>query len=78
MVCLHIAPCTPVSSGPVEAEESIPDVGDEGSIVGDPLNRVLYLAHNDAASRTNMTLWRSTDDGQTWGDTATVFAGPSS
>merc|ERR1712217_974393 len=62
--------------GPVTADPSLIDYGfaDEGSVVSDPHNKVLYFSHPDSKTRSNLTLYRSLDDAESWGDLVTVYA----
>lgn len=46
---------------------------DEGSVTSDPANGVLYFVHPDSHARANLSLWRSTDDGHSWGAPVTVY-----
>lgn len=46
---------------------------DEGSVCSDPARPRLFFVHPDSHERANLTLYRSTDDGQTWGDLVTIW-----
>lgn len=48
---------------------------DEGSVVSDPRNKVVYYSHPDSHERHNLTLRRSVDDTVSWGDEVVVYAG---
>lgn len=65
--------------GEVHPDPALIDYGfaDEGSVVSDPKNKVMYFSHPDAHGRENLTLYRSLDDAQSWVDTVTVYPGPS-
>ena len=61
-----------------EAEPALPDASpgeDEGSVVGDPDNKVVYFVHPFGDARANLTVWRSRDDAATWPDTINVYSG---
>jgi len=63
--------------GEVQADPALIDFGmaDAGSVVSDPKNKVVYFSHPHAKDRSNMTLYRSLDDVQSWRDTVTVYPG---
>ncbi len=63
---------------PAEAVPALVDWGfaDEGSVTSDPGNRVLYYVHPDSHERANLTVYRSRDDGQSWGSLVTVWPYP--
>jgi hypothetical protein len=63
----------------VSDEPDLVDFGfaDEGSVVSDPGNNVLYFSHPHATQRSNITLYRSTDDADSWTVFANVYTGSS-
>ena len=46
-------------------------------MVSNPKARAVFYSHPDAAGRTNMTLYRSLDDAQSWAPLLEVYAGGS-
>lgn len=60
-----------------EDESDLIDFGfaDEGSVVSDPANKVLYFSHPQAHDRSNLTLYTSVDDSSSWSAIANVYSG---
>ena len=66
--------------GPIKIEQQLVNAGGvDGSVVtyylDDTPTKTIFYSHPDARGRTNMTLYTSRDDAQTWTSTVNVYPG---